>query len=224
MPRAFANVSKAGRAALEGGSRTKTGANIVNYDVRDPQQAAEVIGMGMGYMPYRQSYTWEQVMAQHDAAKMIDIQRTQIMGQFGNAMLGKDPEEKQKMREAVRYFNSNLQGPERAKAITSESLEKSVETKAKDRALQAQGLSPKTSERSALSRRDGETVPRSKQDTDESQTGYDALGACYLRGWSGLRGDAESPLPITRFHPDQPLINGNTQRILKVSFGHIIAK
>jgi hypothetical protein len=146
MPRAMRNVSMAVRGWTSGGERTKSGGNIIEYDVRDPQGAAEVIGMGLGYSPYRKNYEWEKAIAKHDAAKMIDIQRTQIMGQFSNAVLGKDPQEKAKMVEAVREFNKNLEGPERAKAITSESLEKSVETKARDRALQAKGLSPKTSD------------------------------------------------------------------------------
>jgi hypothetical protein len=146
MPRAMRNVSMAVRGWTSGGERTKSGGNIIEYDVRDPQGAAEVIGMGLGYSPYRKNYEWEKAIAKHDAAKMIDIQRTQILGQWSNAALGKDPEEKSRMNEAVRNFNRGLEGPERAKAITSESLEKSVEKKATDRALQAKGLSPKTSD------------------------------------------------------------------------------
>ena len=106
MPRAMRNVSSAVRGAVSGGERTKTGGQIVEYDVRDPQGAAEVIGMGMGYSPYRKNYEWEKAMAKHDAAKMVDIRRTQIMGQFGNAVLGKDPEERAKMTQAVRDFNA----------------------------------------------------------------------------------------------------------------------
>ena len=68
------------------------------------------------------------------------------MGQFGNAVLGKDPEERAKMTQAVRDFNASLEGPEKAKAITSDSLTKSVETRARDRALKERGLSAKTSD------------------------------------------------------------------------------
>lgn len=146
MPRAIRNVSMATRGAVSGGERTKTGGQIIEYDPRDPQGAAELIGMGMGYSPYRKNYEWEKAMAKHDAAKMIDIQRTQIVGQFSNAVLGKDPQERASMLQAVRDFNKGLEGPERAKAITSDSLEKSVETKARDRALKERGLSSKTSD------------------------------------------------------------------------------
>lgn len=140
FPRALRNVSQAVRAASSGGSRTKTGGNIVEYNVRDPQGAAEVIGMAMGYRPYRENYEWEKAMSKRDAAKMIDIRREQVMRQFGNAVLGKDPEERSKMQQAVREFNAQLQPEERGKAITSESLTQSVETRARDRALQERGL------------------------------------------------------------------------------------
>jgi hypothetical protein len=141
MPRALGNVSKAYRAWTEGGMRTSTGAQRVKYDVRDNEQMAEVIGMANGYNPFRQSYETEKAMAQYDAVKMIDIRREALMKQFGNAAIGRDQKEMERVRGGIRDFNQKLPQEHKSKAITSEGLEKSVRTRAEGRVLEEQGLS-----------------------------------------------------------------------------------
>jgi hypothetical protein len=146
MPRALASVSKAYRAGTEGGARTSTGSQVVKYDVRDPQQAAEVIGMGMGYTPTRQNYEWEKIMAGQD-----------------NAALGKTPSEKTKVIESIREFNHNLQPEERGKAITNDALKKSVQTKVEGRVMQEHGLSAHKSDIPIL-RREQKLYPNSQRE------------------------------------------------------------
>lgn len=163
IPRAGASVSKAYRAWTEGGSRTNTGSQIVKYDVRDTEQMMEVIGMGMGYTPLRQNYEWEKALAKMDATKFWDIQREGLMRQFGNAVIGKDKEERARTLEAIRSFNKGLPPEARGKAITSDSLTKSVENRAQDRALQERGL-PKREADVPIFRQEDKIYPRSMRE------------------------------------------------------------
>jgi len=146
MPRAIANVTKAYRAYTDEGARTRTGSQIVKYDPRDALGMAEIIGLGMGYVPYRQNLEWDKVMSRQDAIKMWDIRREGLMRQFGNAVLGKDSEEKSRVIQGIREFNKTLPPEARGKAITSETLQKSVEGRAEKRVMQEKGLSTKKSD------------------------------------------------------------------------------
>ena len=122
VPRFLASGMKAYRVGTEGKERTSTGSAIVKYDVRDTEQLAEVMGMAAGYTPYRQTLAWERTMAAQDATKLWDIRRQDLMRQFGNAALGKDPGEITKMREGIVKFNQSLPPAARGQAIPNDAL------------------------------------------------------------------------------------------------------
>jgi hypothetical protein len=140
VPRGLSALMHSYRVGTEGGERTSTGSQIVKYDVRDPWQLMEVLGMGAGYTPYRQSLEWEKVLATNDASKLWDIRRQGLMRQFGNAAIGKDAAEVARVREAIVNFNRDLPPEAKGQAISSDTLRKSVETRARDRIIQEQGL------------------------------------------------------------------------------------
>lgn len=146
VPRAIGNLAKSYRVGTEGRERTGTGSTLVKYDVRDTQQLMEVIGMGMGYTPYRQSLQWNRIMAGQEAVKLWDIRRTGLMKQMGNAVLGKDEKEIATMREAILKFNSSLPPEARGKAISGDTLRQSIGTQARSRAAQEAESSVKKSD------------------------------------------------------------------------------
>lgn len=146
VPRALGNLAKAYRVGTEGKERTSTGSTLVSYDVRDPQQLFEVMGIAAGYTPYRQSLQWNRVMAGQEVTKLWDIQRTGLMKQMGNAVLGHDQKEIDKVRTAIQKFNTNLPTEARGKAITSDTLRASLGTQARTRAAQEAELSVKKSD------------------------------------------------------------------------------
>ena len=146
VPRAVGSLNKAQRIYREGQERTSTGSALVKYNVRDPQELMEVIGIGMGYTPYRQSLQWNRVMAGQEVTKLWDVQRTGLMKQMGNAILGKDQKDVAQVRESIMKFNANLPPEARGKAITSDSLRSSVQTQARTRQAQEAELSTKKSD------------------------------------------------------------------------------
>lgn len=146
VPRALGSLAKAYRVGQEGRERTSTGSTLVSYDVRDPQQLFEVMGIAAGYTPYRQSLQWNRVMAGQEVVKLWDIQRNGLMKQMGNAVLGRDQKEIDRVREAIVKFNHNLPEAARGKAITSDTLRASLGTQARTRAAQEAEISVKKSD------------------------------------------------------------------------------
>lgn len=147
VPRALGNVSKAFRVGTEGRERNQSGATIVKYDVRDTEQLMEVIGMGMGYTPFRQSLQWNRIMAMQEVVKLWDIRRTGLTKQMGNAVFGKDDKEIARVKEAITKFNEGLPPEARGKAITGETLKKSLDMQARQRNAQENESSVKRSDR-----------------------------------------------------------------------------
>jgi hypothetical protein len=141
MPRALGDLAEAYRVGTQGYETRSDGSKSVEYDVRDTQQMAEVIGIGMGYTPYRKTLQREIDNAQYDAVKTWEIRQQSIIRSFGNAVLGKDDAEIAKMRDAVRKFNDSLPPEAKGFAVTSDSLKQSIETKAKGRAYREEGFS-----------------------------------------------------------------------------------
>lgn len=146
VPRAIGDLAKAYRVGTEGRERTGTGSTLVKYDVRDTQQLMEVIGMAMGYTPYRQSLQWNRIMAGQEAVKLWDIRRTGLMKQMGNAVLGRDQKEIESMKDAIKKFNESLPPEARGKAISSDTLRQSIGTQARSRASQEAESSVKKSD------------------------------------------------------------------------------
>jgi hypothetical protein len=164
MPRAIGNVAKAYRAYTDEGLRSRSGAERIKVDPRDNLGMAEIIGMGMGYTPYRQSLEGEKLMSKLDAVKIWDIRREDLMRQFGNAALGKDAAEKTRVIQGIREFNKTLPPEAKGKAITSETLEKSVENRATKRVMEEKGLSTKKSD-IPIMRAEDKLYPESQRTT-----------------------------------------------------------
>jgi hypothetical protein len=164
MPRAIASVSKAYRAYTDEGMRSRSGAERIKYDPRDNLGMAEIIGIGMGYTPYRQSLESEKGMSRLDAVKVWDIRREGLMRQFGSAALAHDQAEKSRVLEGIRTFNKTLPPEARGKAITTESLQKSVEGKAEKRVMEEKGLSTKKSD-IPIMRAEDKLYPESQRTT-----------------------------------------------------------
>lgn len=141
MPRALGDLAEAYRVGTQGAETRADGSKSVTYDVRDPQQVAEVIGIGMGYTPYRKTLQREIDNAQYDAVKTWEIRQQSIIRQFGNAILGKDEAEIAKVKAALTKFNDSLPTEAKGFAVTGDMIQKSVETKATSRAYREEGLS-----------------------------------------------------------------------------------
>jgi hypothetical protein len=135
-PRALASLSKAYRAFTEGRERTggpSGGTTITKYDVRDPEQLMEVIGLGLGYNDLRRSNEWNRIMAQAEHNKYIDMRRQGLLEAYYEAYSGDNPDDMARADKKIDEFNDGLSDIDSGKAITAKTLKQSFEKRTKEK-------------------------------------------------------------------------------------------
>lgn len=151
MPRALAGASRAYRAFTQGRERSQGGpagaSTVVNYDVRDTEQMAEIIGMSLGFMPARQSAQWDLIIAQQEVIKKFDLEREILLKQLYEAQQGGISEEIGKVQQAIADYNDNLPDWAIGKSIGGKSALSSLKTQIKGRAYREAGVPVRKSDR-----------------------------------------------------------------------------
>lgn len=134
VPRALGNLSKSYRAMTEGRERNRSGSTVLPYDMTDPEQVFEAIGMGMGYNNLRTSAHWDRVIAEKDAITFWDMKRQKLLMDFYKSK--DDPKLREAVTDNIAKFNRELPEAVRPKAITGDTIRRSVTSR--ERAVQAQ--------------------------------------------------------------------------------------
>jgi len=144
IPRELASLSKAYRAYTEGrersGAGVAAGSTVVNYDTRDPEQMAEILGIAAGYTPMRLSAKWDRIMAQVEAETKFKVERDSLLDQFSEAIQGQKKDERERVRKSIIEFNQNLPQWAKGHSISSDTLKQSMQTRLRSKALREQGL------------------------------------------------------------------------------------
>ena len=140
MPKALSNVSHSFRFLHEGMERNRVGNAVVKFDPTDTEQMAEILARAAGYQPRRLTGRWEQIEAQTEAATYWDLRKGILLRQFGEAIKSNSPEDKARVLQAVKNYNSELPQEAKAKAITALALKDSVRQRMKVQAAQQAGL------------------------------------------------------------------------------------
>lgn len=146
LPRAFAGVSKAFRIYAEERERSPRGGPAgaktqLTYDVRDTEQLMEIVFQGLGFTTLRQSREWDFTKAKLEHAAFVKGSREGIMAQFYEAVMSRDPDEMESVKEDIRKFNEKVSGtPDAAYVITAEGLRTSLRNRIQERTLSDQGL------------------------------------------------------------------------------------
>lgn len=144
IPRALAGVSRAYRAFSEGRERSGPGqesaSTLLRYDTRDPEQMAEIVSMGMGFMPTRQTAQWDLIRARTEVEEGFKTSRTMLLRQFDEARLGGIDKEREKVIQSIRDFNKDLPPWAKGFSISSDTIRESVQTRARTRNLREMGL------------------------------------------------------------------------------------
>lgn len=138
MPRALRNVVKANRFATEGMERTRTGAEVVGFDVEDPLELAEIIGQGLGFSPTRLRQTWDRDIATSEAVNYWQTRRGMVLAQFDFARMIGDREGSADAKKALREFNATV--PSKAMRIGGDTLKDSLVGRIRARRLQEAGV------------------------------------------------------------------------------------
>lgn len=129
VPRALADLSRAYRYSTEGEERTRTGSRVVGFDVRDPVQAMEVIGAALGYTATRTAKTWDERMADFEAKTFWNLKRQMLLQQYWSAARVGDREGMQQVEKSIGEWNRSLPPEAGLKAITRQTLDRSVKSR-----------------------------------------------------------------------------------------------
>lgn len=139
VPRALGSVSRSYRAFSEGRERGKGGPNsaptIVNYDVNDTEQMLEAFALAGGYQPLRQQAKWDQIIAKAEVTAFYDFKRKALLEQYFEATKSRNRLDIEKVREELIKFNKELPEFARAKAISGDTVQRSM--KGRERTLQS---------------------------------------------------------------------------------------
>ena len=146
MPRALANISKSYRAFDEGRERAKGGvtsaATLVKYDTRDTEQMMEAFALALGYNNLRQQAKWDTILAEQEVIKYYDLEKNGLLSQLYEAGFSRDKEQIKSVMDSIHKFNADLPKEFKARSITSDMIDRSIETHQRDRALKERGLPP----------------------------------------------------------------------------------
>lgn len=112
LPRSLRNVAKALDVYDNEAVTTRTGADIVKFDVHDPDEMAEIIAMGLGFNPTRVARRWDVQRMQQEAAMYWRVRKSMLLQQFDYAREKKSREGRADARRAVTRYNNEVPFPE----------------------------------------------------------------------------------------------------------------
>lgn len=137
LPTAAKNAVRALRFYTQGQEVNNTGAEVLDFDVTDSRQAAEILGQAIGLTPTRLSRKWDMQAMQRDSIRYWVIQRSMLFDEFDKARRAKDREAMADVREAVRKFNR--EAPDKRLRLSGQDLVSSARQRDKNRKLMEQG-------------------------------------------------------------------------------------
>lgn len=161
MPTALRNANQAFRYYNEGKAKNAQGAALVRFDPNEPEHAMEILGQALGYRPERLSAAWDHRTAEREAEAFWDLRRQYLMSSAWTAKQSSDPQVYKSVQESIRKFNRDLPTEARGKAITSDALRQSFQTKARATAKTEMGV-PQARSNVPLSRSVQKLYPESR--------------------------------------------------------------
>lgn len=140
MPTALRNASQAFRFYTEGKARNSQGAALVRFDPNNPEEMMEILGQAMGYRPERLSAAWDRRTAEKEAEAFWDVRKAYLTQAAWTAKSSGDSASYQASLDAIKKFNRDLPAEARGKAITSDGLRASFESRARATAATETGI------------------------------------------------------------------------------------
>jgi len=137
MPRALRDMSQAVRFAEEGRERSASGSTVLDFDIEDPEQLAEVIARAGGFQVTRLSRRWDRIIAQADAQSYWTGRRTALMGVYDEARWRGTEETRKEIIDRIVAFNREAP---KGLAITRQALQQSLARRDLARAKQEAGV------------------------------------------------------------------------------------
>jgi hypothetical protein len=141
MPRSVRAMSKSLRYASEGVETTPKGGVMHQFDLTDPDDVATIVAQFAGFTPTVLSQKYESSRSKYDLIMYYQTRRTALFGQLDYAIRMKDTEARSDVMDKIKAFNLEV-GTEKLSnmLIKPEGMIQSLKKRAKDRAMESQGL------------------------------------------------------------------------------------
>lgn len=141
MPRFAKGVSKAYRYYSEERERTNQGGTLVKFDPRDPEDLATIVTQALGATPTKVSTKWDMLRMSQDQTKWYQGRKLSLLSQLDEAVRVDDSDGVKEVIARIKAFNKDLTNHGAgAMGITSDSVRSSLQTRARNRALQGADL------------------------------------------------------------------------------------
>lgn len=140
LPRFAQGIARSYQAFNEGAILNRQGNPVIRFDPQDTRQMMEILAMAGGYQPLRLTAKWDRVMAEKEAIEYWDLRRNGLLRQFWSATQSGSADDRDRVLESIRRYNEMLPDAAKGKAITSDTLRRSVDTRRRLQSLQEQGL------------------------------------------------------------------------------------
>lgn len=140
MPRQMQAIARFYQAYRDGAINNRNGVPVARFDPHDTRHMMEMMAMAGGWQPLRLTAKWDSIIAEREAIEYWDLRRQGLLRQYADALRNRNDEDRERTLSAIRQFNSKLPEAARAKAITGDTLRRSVTTRERIRSLQEQGI------------------------------------------------------------------------------------
>lgn len=149
LPRTLKGASKGTRYGVTGQETNTKGSVIQKFDATDPDDIATMAAQFLGFTPTELSEKYEAQRSAFDLQMYYKTRRLGLYGQLDYAVRKKDPEAKADVLTAIKKFNAEVKDAKHyGMVITSEGISKSLNTRARNRAIEAKGIPASKASRS----------------------------------------------------------------------------
>jgi hypothetical protein len=138
MPRALRAMARSSRLMAEQRERDRGGATVVDFDPNDWSDQADILSVSLGFQPTQLSRQWDYLRAQIEVQRYWLGQRSILTEELFRAKRLKDTEGQQDAIQAIKEFNK--EAPDKALRITSDTLKRSMEARARNLKMKNAGV------------------------------------------------------------------------------------
>jgi hypothetical protein len=140
MPRFMGNLSHFYRYLAQGKETNRAGNAVVRFDPHDTEQMMEILARAGGFQPRRLTEEWGRISARAESSAYWQLRKQGLMKQFAEAVKAGSQEDKDRVVDAIKEYNSKLPDEAKGYAITSQGLRTSVQNRMRAAAMSDEGL------------------------------------------------------------------------------------
>lgn len=140
MPRFARQSSKAIRYGLEGGERTRSYNPVIEYDVNNPIEFGELVGLAMGFQPTKQNQYYDMVSQAYESKIVWQAKRSSLLQEIWRQRVwNENSDAVGEVLLEIHKFNQQVRDYDPKLVITSKTITRSLRNRSRKRQQIEQG-------------------------------------------------------------------------------------